>query len=307
MPNRKHELIEMIMKMATPVWQRSIMGQSNYEQDKAAYMRYIKQLEEIGAVVPKAVMFGFWGVLEMVHARYTVALDKMQEALELLRQYGNEKTLEYQMAIMNNIGEVYRIVGNYERAVEQYQRVVEFMADNNLRDNPTASIFYSNLGAVQMMLGNLDAAEAALELAIQRYQGKRWDHQMGIIESWRVLADVRLLRGNVAGAWDALKVAQSSSEIKDRDLLAAKAHLTATHIIAHDSPNDESIEGHIEAAERHIANIKTPSAQAVVWLEEAYYQRLYGTPEAAARFAAKARAIFESYAMVEGIAISARV
>lgn len=303
------KLIEMIMQMGGKIWERAVTGHSDYQQDVAALMRLAQQLEDLNAPLQRARIIGRRGGVEMFHAHYTAALHYMEAALHILEAEPSHATIDEQVILYNNMGEVYRVVGDYGRAADHYQIAIElFSANPAMNHNTTAiSITYTNIGLVNLMLNDLDAAEEALDRAITNFRGKQVLDSIGMVEAWRGIAEVRLLRGNISGAWDALKLAQTNAEHHHDDLHLAACHLTATHILAHDPDNPTTAADHLEQAIRHVERVRTPSAQAVVWLEEAYYQRRHGTPAAATAFANRTRAIFEANGMIEGIAIAARV
>lgn len=303
-PNRA--AIDMIVNLSRQIVNRASHGDCDYARDSESLLKRIKQLESLNAVREKGLLMMYLAVVEIMTARYTQALERMIQARKLFQTLPDATRDE--LSALNNIGELFRLIGDYERAAERFNEGIQIAhATGTATTDPNVSIMYTNLGLANMMLKRLPEAEAAFGVAQDMYKAATHQHRLSIIETWRGVAEVRLLAGNLQGAWNAVRLALELAQGKDIYFQGSQALLTASHVAAKDPASTTLAEAYVQSAIETSSKIGATSVQATIWLEEAYYQRTYGTSEAVNRFANMARAIYEQHGMVEGIAIAGRI
>lgn len=305
MTNPNQAAIEMILNLSRQIVNRASHGDCDYEKDSESLLKRIKQLESMNAPREKGLVMTYLAVVEIMTGRYTQALERMIQARKFFQSLPH--AVRDELSALNNTGELFRMIGDYQRAAERFNEGIQLAhASGTAVSDPNVSIMYTNLGLANVMLKRLDEADAAFAIAHDMYKGGSHQHGLSMIETWRGIAEVRLLRGNVAGAWDAVRLALQLAQDKDIYFQGGQALLCAAHIAAQDPQPATTAAAYVEAAAATVGKIEASSVQAIVWLEEAYYQRAYGTSAAADQFAQMARTIYEQHGMVEGMAIAAR-
>ena len=101
---------------------------------------------------------------------YHRALSYLNQQMEIAMNFGNEKLFP---EILNNIGIINDVQGNYQFALENLQRANE-LAASTLRGNnhPAKSIILSNIGNVECTLANLTPAFVNCRKALRMAESK---------------------------------------------------------------------------------------------------------------------------------------
>lgn len=88
------------------------------------------------------------GVYKYQVGQYLAAVDFYQKALVIYQKLGD---LLRQGTVLNNLGEMYRILGNYSKALDYYQQALEIR--QSLKDRSGSSLILNNIGSVYWNTG----------------------------------------------------------------------------------------------------------------------------------------------------------
>lgn len=307
-PNPNQSNIDMIMTIARKIMERASHGDTNYETDSETLVKRIAQLAAMGAQLEHFRVMEYLAIVEIMNAHYAEALERL---LAARRGYAglDADTTEREISVLNNIGELFRLIADYPRALERFNEAITLgQAAGVLETNPNMSVLHANLGLTYIALNELDLADAALQAALSLYKSNNHQNLLSAIETQRAIATLRWLRGDLASAWDATKLAMTF--VRDDSTFMQTCHVLLTQArIATDDPNytQAQADDFVSQAQAMVSQIKAPAVRATVWLEEAHLQRIHGDPQIAEAFAHLARTVYEEHNMIEGVAIASTI
>jgi tetratricopeptide (TPR) repeat protein len=147
------------------------------------------------------------GPLEQANAYF-------EQALKLNREAGSTSRRNI-ITVLNNLGEVARLRGDYRRALQRYEQAMKIAQETS---NPWFQrALLTNQGSTYIELGEYQRAETALQQAIRMTEA---EGRFAISEAHRYLAELRLAQNNAAEALieaqEALRLAEATG---DQDMI----------------------------------------------------------------------------------------
>jgi CHAT domain-containing protein/Tfp pilus assembly protein PilF len=137
---------------------------STYSEIATASQKLV-QIQTIEKQKVEASQFVDLGNQQFGVSQYLEALHSYQSALKIYRFINDLKSKEAEGAILNNIGNVYKDLGQYQKAIEYYQQSVSIFKKGELQ----AGVF-NNLGTVYDSLGQYQKAIEYYEKSFEYYQ-----------------------------------------------------------------------------------------------------------------------------------------
>ncbi len=136
--------------------------------DINAVNRYVEKGGPFAEEAEDEIRFGFYNICAIVsfdQGRIGIAHKYWEKCMEIARKMNDNELLAISL---NNIGEIYRIRGEYEKALDYYKKAYEYSQKS---ENYTGmSVNLLNMGDVEHNRGNLDAAEEYLRKSVQLYE-----------------------------------------------------------------------------------------------------------------------------------------
>jgi LuxR family maltose regulon positive regulatory protein len=140
--------------------------------------------------------------IELVEGEGKVDMRALDDVLGMSQQAGN---VMLSVMIACNRAEILMRQGQPREAAADYRKAVELATDDQGRRMPIAGQALIGLGELAREWGDLDAAERYLVEGV--VLAEQWT-EVGPLEAYIALARVRWARGNMDGAWSALRKAQ---------------------------------------------------------------------------------------------------
>ncbi|PKP36672.1 MAG: hypothetical protein CVT98_07285, partial [Bacteroidetes bacterium HGW-Bacteroidetes-15] len=107
------------------------------------------------------------GVINTNSGNYQDALNELDTAQQIIERYQNNYPSDYKkdiVTLLNSIGVVQKKSGLYAEALETYQNAVSIAEEIN--DDESVAIFYTNTGNIYQEIGDLDKANEYIKKAI---------------------------------------------------------------------------------------------------------------------------------------------
>ncbi len=150
------------------------------------------------------------GVYQYQVSQYPAAIDFYQKALVIYQELGY---LSSQGTVLNNLGEIYRISGNYSQALDYYQQALEIR--QTLKDRSGSSLILNNIGSVYWNKGEyfkaLDYYQQALMITDSLKIKGSILHNIGSVY-WKTGE-----YSNALNYYQQALVIRQSPSVKDRD------------------------------------------------------------------------------------------
>ncbi len=190
--------------------------------------RYIEKGKPFAEDAKDETKFSFYNICAIVNfdqGKIGIARNYWEKCLEIAKRMNNSELLAISL---NNIGEVYRIRGEYEKALDYYRRAYEYSKQEE--DYIGMSVNLLNMGDVEHASGNLEKAEEYLRKSVELYERHRSKERLSAsyLHLARVLADEGKLEDAVKFAMDAYNLAKEiNSKVKMGESLMALGYAYA--------------------------------------------------------------------------------
>lgn len=174
----------------------------------------------------RAALYNELGGFHCAAGSYGKSESAFLRAKKLLDGDASLSRSDSRAAVLENLGSLYRITGQYDRALEHFNAVKEIYDDVEVPHDLYASCI-SNIGQVYLDAGQADEAEEFFRGALAIAQTEPADELM-IGTSLGGMASARLLRGDAAGAAELLRRAGDSFKALGGQYNEAGEYFTAT-------------------------------------------------------------------------------
>lgn len=269
--------------VATSLWlQSEAMIRLNQTGDVLSLLN--RALETIDRKTAKSKLGGDLllarGRVSRLNGHVETALKSFHKAHEIFADLGNTRS---QSIALQSVGSIYNDARSFERALEYYERADEVYSDDpsldissaNNRANTLKELgrfdealeqFYraltisskinssllearilTNLASLQIVMGNLEAAETSADEALELLQGSDDNNWSRFV--WGIKAQVAYQRGNVLEAEDYLSTVFSDMDLTQTSVPFRDMHEIAYKIYSTAGENGVALQ-HFEAFKR---------------------------------------------------------
>lgn len=240
------------------------LGDLNQAFDIIARVHSVESLE----LPLQAELYNIRGIVSLYLRHFDRAFVYYQQALELARRADN-KELEGRM--LNNIGEIYRLNGDYATALDYYRRCIALLEP--LPGHGSVSVPVANLAACYLAMGELDLAKRYALESLQ--QARAEQDQMIESGALQYLGTIARKEGRLD---DALVLLRQSLEIyrRTRETIHTAEALVELHQVHFASGNCTASITKLDEALLMAEEAGDLSLQAQVFLELAGTWRALG-------------------------------
>lgn len=285
-PDNDTRISATIIQLQREMIERLYKGDVNFEGSKRLIERHqaiatrlddqylLMRLQEASAI-----LHAWFGYFDESFAAFEAAINTCKAL--------NDNRLPY---LISNLGETYRIAGEYGKAVEVLEEAVK-LADT-LQDHRAQTQVATNLGLSLLPLNEFQRAGEQFEKVINMTANETWNFITQLVEVRRGLAEVHLEQGNHEAAWRYAADAMYLAKGRKNGFLMMEVYITMGHI-AERYPDAPGTANHYYQEARELLkaqNKGVPIARLI--LQEALYQYFHDNLEDARRLAKEAHQMF---------------
>lgn len=228
--------------------------QGEYTKARKSYDESMQIFRGLRDPIGRAtVMNNGFGEIARRQGKYAAAVRAYKAALRIFRKYKDRANRMRQAAVLNNLGEAYRLQRQYSRAEQWYRKSLHISTE--LDDKMSISLLLANLANVAHARGRYQAAKELCEKSLK--MAEELPDQQGVARALSYLGDVSSSEGDYEGA---IKLYRDSIRIfwdlRDR-LNTAESFLNLAKLFETVSSTPEAFLLY-GAAHHHLRFLKSP-------------------------------------------------
>lgn len=305
MTDSQDSTLQMIMQMNGRLFARIHEGKLNYPKDVESLLLYVETAKKLNEPVVAGYILLTVGMAHLFIGKLEVAIDWCHQAHHLFQEANDQV---HMAAAFNNIGEVYRIRGVYDKALELYREALDLSHStpqdythpiSRLTRNALIQMLTSNEGLTLLALEHYGEAEASFKQALDYFAGQTRANLDSICETRLGLAEVYLSQGQLKDAYSSIELAWESAESIQNNVILSQVYLTMAHILDADPDATESATDYYQKSRNLLEGTSLAVLIARSLMDEARYQNRQGNKTDTHRLAKEAHEMFVKFEMEE--------
>jgi tetratricopeptide (TPR) repeat protein len=283
MIHSENPTINMIDQIRQQIYARLFRGEMNFSADINLLRKQIGIAKQMGAAILQGRLYECMALVYFFQGDSEQALISYDQAYAVYQLEGEQG---WMANCRSNMGELYRMLCQYDRALPFYEEALQQAAP--LQDVAKKSIIESNAGLNFLALGRYSEAETCFESVLTQTAAEPWLYVVALMEARRGLGEVYLAKGDTLNAWrnalEAMRLAQNDSD----HLTLADIYLVCAHIAARDPQATSKPDVYYRKSRELLTTDTAPVLLARAWIGEAHYQARMGNIDASRTFAQEA-------------------
>mgnify|MGYP001273055976 CR=1 FL=1 len=304
MDERTNPLVRFIAEMSKPIFERSMRGEIDYDNDLKALQKHLEMARQAKAPLEEARVINLIAVLNSMSGHLTLAEEQFTKLFTHNQTMGNKFGM---VTALNNKAFFLTSLGRYEEASLLYQQGIEFCELAIKETLKSYILVLSGQLAVCYMLGDYDKMPSYFEKirSVEDDLLSKFSSHYAVVmsEVYRSMAEYHLHRKDYDEATSMSRIGIDFAKRLSLTFELADLYYTQAHIAL--AQGDKTLAETYWAKAIDILD-KVPAKSSVGrnYAQEARYLERRGYMEYGRRFAQYAQDIFESLNMPEDIQLT---
>jgi tetratricopeptide (TPR) repeat protein len=285
----QNPIVQLLNQIRTRIYDQMQRGELHYFRDMHTLGKHLQIAREMNDSRLIALTHNMMGIIESRMGNFEKAEGHFQDtyaAAALIEDYGLMSSAH------NNLGEMYRRLGNQNGAVRAYEKARQLAnVAGNTRKRHVAD---SNLGLAWLSLEDYANAESCFRRVFEEDGLDPAAKLPALIQAECGMAEICRERGDFASGWDYLRNSERLAQERDDKILMALVYQTQAHLAEADPQKSDQAAAYYKRANETLRLAGTPlSSRAQILLEEARYQQRHHHNPEAIKLAQEALTIFQ--------------
>jgi tetratricopeptide (TPR) repeat protein len=198
---------------------KALFHEKSYRQSEMMFAQAMLAFEQGHAYATLAEISGYMGRIALEEGEFAAAIEQIESGLRHARLANDYRE---EMRLQSFLGDVYRAMGEYEKAYDAYQVVRELASA--FSDAATTAETEYNLAVVLLYDGKEDQARELCENAVAYYRTRTDPHRLG--SALWLLGDIFVRQKRYSEALNILNQAEAAAERSTDSLLVSRVKLS---------------------------------------------------------------------------------